>query len=362
MNKTLNLYKAYGLLMKKALEETPILTEQQKSYFKTYFNYLKKFGFKTKPKRNVVYTEGHHMLPKCFKKNNFVLFIPAKYHYYCHKWLTKMFPENDKIWSAWICMAFVKSENTKKRYKISAEDFELAKIKHSELATKQLKGNQHVKGKNIHTEEWKKEQKERTAEMFKDTVCVNNSLINKMIKKDSLQSYLKQGWVKGRITSYTEEQRRELSIRITGEKNPMFGRTGEKNPMYGVHLIPWNKDKKGERVWINNSVVGKLVEKEELEDYLNNGWIKGMMSSEEIKTKKRKAFACYLHAKGKIWVNNRAKNKLIEPEELKTHLSEGWERGMTNETGNKISKSLKDSFKSRESIRDKEGRFLKINN
>lgn len=100
---------------------------------------------------------------------------------------------------------------------------------------------------------------------------------------------------------HTEETKQKLSLKNSGENNPMYGKklkdfmteeeydkwlqkqknkgplkevtkqklslklSGEKNPMYG----------KDRRRWVNKDGIRHLILKEELNDYLNSGWKQG---------------------------------------------------------------------------------------
>lgn len=60
----------------------------------------------------------------------------------------------------------------------------------------------------------------------------------------------------------------------TGEKHPMFGRTGEKHPLFG---------RTGDKSWmkgtfvINDGLVSKRVKPDKLSEYLEMGWFKGFV-------------------------------------------------------------------------------------
>lgn len=64
----------------------------------------------------------------------------------------------------------------------------------------------------------------------------------------------------------TEETKQKLSKVTSGKNNPMYGvhRFGEASPNYG-------------RIKINNGTINKMVKKNELEDYINNGYTKGWL-------------------------------------------------------------------------------------
>ena len=113
--------------------------------------------------------------------------------------------------------------------------------------------------------------------------------------------------------------------------------SGEKNGMFG-------------RIWITNNKKNKVIRKEELENYLENGWEKGFHTNDEIKEKQRKSQLNrnYIISEetrkklsekssgrnngmfGRVWVYNEniMANKSIKKIELINYLDTGWKKGM----------------------------------
>ena len=64
------------------------------NYSILYDNIIEKARFENRSKRNDIYYENHHIIPKCFggsnKKDNLVL-LTAKEHYICHKLLVELY-------------------------------------------------------------------------------------------------------------------------------------------------------------------------------------------------------------------------------------------------------------------------------
>lgn len=142
----------------------------------------------------------------------------------------------------------------------------------------------------------------------------NNPRYNKEVsqKTRNLISIANKGrktWMKGKKhTPKTKELMKRNHPNVLGNKNPMFGkkhsvksrilmkahawdRNGNKNPMYGSSPLNFmSEDKIKEwhnnvrnaqlgRVWIhkykNNKLITLRIKKEQLEEYLENGYIKG---------------------------------------------------------------------------------------
>ena len=121
------------------------------------------------------YHERHHILPKCLGGTNSednLIDLFAKEHYEAHRLLALENPNNDKLIYAWWCMSTMKSKFTNERYKISAEEYEEAKmafaLMHSEKCSKEgnpMYGVHRYKEENPfygrhHTEEVKNKIKE----------------------------------------------------------------------------------------------------------------------------------------------------------------------------------------------------------
>ena len=123
----------------------------QKSFEIAYNALMKKAQDRVKP---AGYTENHHINPRCLgggdEKRNRVD-LTAKEHYFAHEFLTKIYPDNSQIWYAWICMCFAEDKN-QKRYKVTAEQYEAAKIALSKLMT----GNTFRRGKKNSPEQNKR--------------------------------------------------------------------------------------------------------------------------------------------------------------------------------------------------------------
>lgn len=70
---------------------TTYLTPNENETYQEYINRLLEIRFLGKKNRpQGIYTEGHHILPRCLggkeNKNNIIILLPEE-HYYCHKLL-----------------------------------------------------------------------------------------------------------------------------------------------------------------------------------------------------------------------------------------------------------------------------------
>lgn len=87
------------------------------------------------------YHERHHIVPRCCDgtndKDNLIDLFP-KEHFVAHKLLAEENPDNSGIVFAYGCMAWAKN-SLQERYKITADEYEAAKIKFSKLMSENAK-------------------------------------------------------------------------------------------------------------------------------------------------------------------------------------------------------------------------------
>ena len=155
------------------------------------------------------YHERHHIVPKCIGGGNEeenLIDLFAREHYEVHRMLAEENPENDSLVYAWTCMAFLKNKYQHMR-KLTPNEYEDAR----------------------------------------------KALAKKM---------------SDRVVS--EETRKKMSKAVSGNKNPMYGRTGNKNPMYGVRMYGEDNPNYG-----NHKIAGE------------NNYFYGKHHTEEVKEKIR---------------------------------------------------------------------------
>lgn len=160
------------------------------------------------------------------------------------------------------------------------------------------------------------ETKQKLSEIAKNKVLVHKDGIQKRINKEELDDFLNNGWIRG----CTEERNLKLSKAKMGEKNPMFGKkwgkeqiekmleTKKKNGTL-LHseevkekIAKHNKERakdpefkkklseklKGKNTWCKGRIFVKkgtketTIPKEKLDEYLNNGWVKGRIRKNKI--------------------------------------------------------------------------------
>lgn len=79
-------------------------------------------------------------------------------------------------------------------------------------------------------------------------------------------------------------------------------------------------------VYMNNGNETKRVTESKINDYLNNGWIKGSLIPVNDITKEKLSIL----SKNKIWIKNETlnKNKRVSEEDLENYINNGWSTGI----------------------------------
>lgn len=140
------------------------------------------------------------------------------------------------------------------------------------------------------------------------------NIANKRIK--TYHKHLKEGIIKPYICS--EETRKKLSLANSGKNNPMYG----KSAMKGKHLSEETRKKiskahKGKKLSLDTK--HKISETKKKNH--NNHWL-GRHHSEETRKKISKIVS--INNKGKIWICNNNTTKFINSEDLDYYLDKGF--------------------------------------
>jgi len=261
-----------------------------------------------------IYYEKHHILPRCLggdnSKENLIL-LTAKEHFIAHLLLIKCYEGKERNKMVQALWAMVSHKNMQR--KISSRQYEftrtLIKTKRTEEECKKMSISVKKRWENITDEERKRigrkisEGKKGVVSPFKNkklNEIVGEERASEIIKKikenrptknKSYEEYFgeeKAIEIKNKIGNFFkgktfDEERYNIHLlgveksKIKRLQNPYYhseetkklmseqrlGKlTKEKNPMFG-------------RCWIRNENENKVIRKEELEEYLINGWIKG---------------------------------------------------------------------------------------
>ena len=85
--------------------------------------------------------------------------------------------------------------------------------------------------------------------------------------------------------------------------------------------------KSGDKVWVNNGIKNTYIPKEKLEDYLNNGYYKGMFITENMKKAIESGKFISKSTLNTKWIHKDNIRKCVKIEDLDNFLNNGWEIG-----------------------------------
>lgn len=198
-----------------------------------------------------VYTEKHHIIPKCLggnnNENNLVV-LTGKEHYIAHHLLLKIYPENKSIYHAFWMMS--------NRFKINSKDYEDIKRKivsnmRKNVGTKEAikKMSNSKKGKS----NWigKKHSKESKKKMSKS--ARNRNISEKM--EQQRRSKISKAH-KNKLM--TEEHIQNISKSKKGVKNPMYGKKGKEHHS-SKPVLQYSLDEVFMKEWSNAREVSELL-------------------------------------------------------------------------------------------------------
>lgn len=236
------------------------------------------------------YCEQHHIIPKSLggtnNKDNLVN-LTAKEHYIAHLLLRKImflqFGKNSDQYKAMTYALWQMSNRDNLKQHITSKQYELLREDFSKIQSLKFSG-------------------ENNPRYNKEVTQHTRALISKANKG-------KIPWIKGKKhTNKSKALMKKNHADISGNKNPMFGkkhtqqscelmkehaydRSGNKNPMFGTsplnfmsvdEIKKWRnniRESQLGRVWVhkyeNNKLITTRIKKEQLEEYLKNGYIKG---------------------------------------------------------------------------------------
>lgn len=243
-----------------------------------YFEFIIQSVDRYDPNR---YSEWHHVMPKCLDKSrkyrDEVVKINGRDHFTAHLILVDCLYGAPKSMMTYSLMR-MKGNLVKGGEQVSPEDWERARYEYSKVLS------------------------ERGRKM----VGPLNPMYGKTHKVSDKQRYLSSIRMKGNQLSKTkksQEHYESLKKRYKGEGNPFYGkchtedtkrrisdgRLGTKNPCY-------------HKLWITNGVVNKRVSIEDLDDYLQQGFVKGRVVSDKTRESMSKSQSKRLRDSKGRWI------------------------------------------------------------
>lgn len=204
-------------------------------------------------KESKIYYERHHIIPKCLNGNNNpenLIFLTAREHFLVHWLLTKIYPENISIIYAF--HAFNQFSTPSETYQRGGKSwlYKFAREKYVNLLNDNKEWNDKIRLRH------------------KNTIWMRHITTNKQIRihKDSVDEFILNGYIKGRIIKYRRPHSINTKIKI-GKSKKGKPQTEFQKQSVGKHFKQCK--------WINKNNKTKFVMPYELQQYLNNGWILG---------------------------------------------------------------------------------------
>ena len=162
---------------------------------------------------------------------------------------------------------------------------------------------------------------------------------NKMIYPEELESYIKEGWVKGRKLENKKNRciyKGTKSKRVSEEELPKYIQLG-----WTEGNLPRNTGKTS----VYKGDDHKFVYKEELNDYIAKGWTKGSKKAS-------------ISSKDSIWISKGISTKMVKEENLAFYLNEGWTKGRNYTNLNDTKWVVKDGISKRISKKELDSYLL----
>ena len=277
--------------------------------------------------------EIHHIIPKAFNGTDDptnLIKLTYRQHFIAHLLLAKAFPGTNIGHALYY---FIYGSKSKRIIKTSRQ-FEMAKriagIKNS-VWHNDNKDNYRVPveiGKNLGLKIGR-----LSTDIWKNKVCINNGVENKIISINELPQFLDSGYIKGMIKKH------KVILVTNGDINTAIPQSLidefliENKSWYIGQTTKSPLRKKGNCIRMHFNDLEKNVLKSEVETYLKNGWAIGRSN----KTKK----SCSL-ANIQIYLDN--KNKRVKEEELDYYIQLGWKIGIPLHRKEKNQKNNKDKI------------------
>lgn len=193
-------------------------------YSRWYFNIITNAISEVRNKKQEIYYENHHILPKSIVKNNVTVLLTAREHYVCHLLLPKMLSEF-KHRQKMLFALYKLIHGNKKEYIKSSYVYEMIKIEHSKACS--------IRSKSL----WKDQSYITNMKEIRKNIVLSESEVERrrrqcseMIKNRPDQSGdnhpLRK---KGGHSEETKIRMSEEFIRSgrnKGKNNPMYGKPG----------------------------------------------------------------------------------------------------------------------------------------
>jgi len=281
-------------------------------YRKIYFDLIQK-RIDNPLHKEREYCERHHIIPRSLggsdEKSNLVN-LTAREHFIAHRLLVKITEGTAKRSMWWSLHRTLYSRPSE--VPLNSRDYEKFRIQWSAY----LKENHHSK----RIPEWNKKMSEIVTKDWEDNenkrIAVSKafSKSHEDRKKENPEAYyenqrknskkgneaVKDKWKNNK--EWVENERKRMSDRVKGEKNPMFGKKLSEDSKKII------SEKSKRKRWVHNDKESVLIDKDLLEEYLSKGYERG---------------------RGWIYVhmNDGRKNIKVNKKEKEVYLKKGYKMG-----------------------------------
>ena len=273
------------------------------NYQKIYDTICKRGQERILPKD--VYTEKHHIVPKCLgggnEKSNLTV-LTAREHFLVHYILTRIYPNNSKIWNAMKKMLYYKSAG-QLRYIPNSKMFEMIR---SEI-NKQFSGTGNPFFGKKHTEETKQILSLKHIGRF----CGPKSPKYGIAVSDETKSKISNA-NKGKTR--TNEFKIKLSEKMKGEKNHFYGKT---HSMETIEII---KFKRSLQI-ITNDTKAKIKSSMEGEKNHFYGKTHSMETIGRLRKNRKNSKPCKINEIQYISVNDASRKLMIPAHGIRARLN-----------------------------------------
>lgn len=268
--------------------------------FKTYDELINYYS--TNPVDSSIYTERHHTIPICEGgKDSVLLNLPFHAHAYAHYLRAVEHNSKNNYLYAYrnINAARMIISSNKLDFTSSFEEVKSLILKSYKTFSKYVTNGE--KSFRVHEDKLKEflenNKDYRLGREFKSPkgrCWVNNGVVQTYVDNEKVEDFLKENptFKKGMIPFVGEKKKNE------NFKGSTFGKK-----------------------WVNKNGIRKNVSKEELESYLNDGWILGSGNHGKRNVDPNKKFC-----KGYKWMYNDdlQESKQVNPKNFENHLRDGW--------------------------------------
>lgn len=206
-----------------------------------------------------VYTETHHILPRCCggdnSPDNLAVLLPEE-HVVAHLLLVKIHPHNHKLAHAANMMCSCISNN---------KEYKWVRVRHAKGVSERMKGRK------------LSDEHKRKIGLAHKGKTVSQETRDKLSQVD--RSYMRTDSYRKRMSDvktgflHTDETKHLLSLQKRGEGNPFYGKTHTDSTLAKISECSSNSR------WVTDGNEERLVNLSEVDKYLQTGFARGRLST-----------------------------------------------------------------------------------